>query len=75
MHVMRNLSDADAPLTTMSAAYLVGQDRAGRWMAMEAQGRAGGLFASRDAALCYAQSETGYRPGAVSVSVEPIAWW
>ena len=54
--------------------YKVGQDRAGRWLAMELEGRGGGMFASREAAMRFASSETAWRPGAVSETERPIAF-
>ena len=48
--------------------YHVGQDGAGRWLAMESSGRGGGMFATREAALRFARRETSHRPGAVTVS-------
>ena len=54
--------------------FLVGRDVTGHWVAVEKSGRAGGLFASREAALCYATRETGHRPGAVKMSRRPIAF-
>lgn len=59
--------------TRRTARFVVGQDSEGRWVAIEIQGRAGGLFRSREAALDYAEDETGHRPGAVLVSRERIA--
>ena len=54
--------------------YKVGRDRAGRWLAMEVEGRGGGMFASREAALRFAGSETEWRPGAVREAESPIAF-
>lgn len=54
--------------------YLVGQDRAGRWLAMEERGRGGGMFSSREAAIRFAGSETDWREGAVSEPGRPIAF-
>lgn len=54
--------------------YRVGQDRAGRWLAMEAQGRGGGMFPSREAAMRFAGSETAWRDGAVSEPGRPMAF-
>ena len=54
--------------------YLVGQDRAGRWLAMEAQGRGGGMFPTREAAMRFAGSETAWRDGAVSEPGRPMAF-
>ena len=53
-------------------AFLIGQDRAGHWLAIETHGLGGGLFASRDAALGYARAETGRRPGAIQIAPQPI---
>lgn len=52
--------------------FVVGQDKAGRWLALEIHGRAGGIFASRDAALHYALMETGHRPEAVRLATDPV---
>ena len=46
-------------------SFVVGQNPRGAWVALETHGLAGGIFVSRDAALHYAQFETGHRPGAV----------
>ncbi len=54
--------------------YLVGQDRAGRWLAMEAKGRGGGMFSSREAAMRFAGIETAWRDGAVSEPGRPMAF-
>jgi hypothetical protein len=51
-------------------AFLVGRDHEGHWLAIEVHGQGGGLFVDRDAALRYAASETGRRPGAVTL-LEP----
>lgn len=55
-------------------AFIVGQDQAGRWVVLEEHGRGGGMFASRDAALLYARSESAYRPGAVRLSLRRLAF-
>lgn len=55
-------------------SYKVGQDSAGRWLAMEIEGRGGGMFASREAALRFAGAETGWRPGAVREPERPVAF-
>lgn len=51
-----------------AAQFVVGQDPAGRWLAIEIHGRAGGLFRSRQDAVDYAEDETGHRPDAVFLS-------
>ncbi len=57
------------------ARFVVGQDVEGHWIALEVHGRAGGLFRTREAALDYAEDETGHRPDGVSLSGERIALW
>ena len=52
--------------------YVVGQDRQGRWVALESQGLGGGYFRSREAAFQYAVGETRRRAGAVRLSAEPL---
>ncbi len=54
--------------------YRVGQDRRGRWLVMEREGRGGGMFASREAALRYAHSESALYDGAVVLAKEPIGF-
>ena len=57
---------------TPSRSFIVGRNRAGRWIAVEPHGLAGGIFVNRKAALEYAEFETDRRPGAVSVAKGPI---
>lgn len=54
------------------AAFLVGRDPEGHWVALETHGSGGGLFLSREAAAEYAEFETGHRPGAVLFTEVPI---
>lgn len=56
------------PQTNHPSRFVVGQDPEGHWIAVETHGRGGGIFASRMAALRYAQFETGHRPSAVQIS-------
>jgi len=55
--------------------FVVGQDEIGRWVAVESQGRAGGIFVNRQAALNYAAFEAGQRSDAVRCSTQPLALW
>ena len=55
--------------------FIVGQDEQGHWVAVEAHGRGGGIFVSRQAALKYAASETGQRLDTVRCSNEPLTCW
>ena len=64
----------DEPNSTnaIEAAYLLGPDRDGHWVAVEIHGLGGGLFRTKEAAEHYAAFETGHRPGGVQVSATPI---
>jgi hypothetical protein len=53
-------------------SFIVGRDRQGTWIARETRGLAGGIFASRDAALHYAEFESDHRPGAVRLASRPL---
>ncbi len=68
---MQDDGDRDVGL---AQTYMVGQDRAGRWLAMEAKGRGGGMFSSREAAMRFAGSQTAWRDGAVSEPGRPMAF-
>lgn len=54
--------------------FVVGQDSDGRWVAIEAHGRAGGIFRSREDAIHYAAGETRRRPDAITLSAASIAF-
>ncbi len=71
---MSNESGFDATVSE-GPSYRVGQDCAGRWLAMESSGRGGGMFATRQAALQFARRETSHRPGAVTVSSDMIGFF
>jgi hypothetical protein len=49
-----------------------GRDHEGHWVAIDKSGTCGGIFVSQEAALDYAAAETERRPGAVSVTTEPV---
>jgi hypothetical protein len=53
-------------------SFRVGRNREGQWVAIETSGVSGGIFTSREAALHFAASETGRRPGAISIWPEPL---
>ena len=61
------------PIGPQPHHFLVGQDREGHWLAVETHGLGGGIFASRDAALHYAKSETEKRPGPSAIAPKPTA--
>lgn len=58
---------------TEGRTFLVGQDSAGHWVAVDATGRAGGLFRSRHDAIRFASVEIGCAPEAVPVSSRTLA--
>ncbi|GGC70267.1 hypothetical protein [Chelatococcus reniformis] len=62
--------DIEPPSRAIS--FVVGRDAEGHWIAAETEGRAGGLFSDREAALRYAAFETGHRRGAVALVANPI---
>jgi hypothetical protein len=53
-------------------SFRIGKNRHGLWVVVETNGASGGIFSSRDAALHYATFETDRRPGAISLSPEPL---
>lgn len=52
--------------------FVVGQDRQGRWVAIESHGLAGGIFRSCEDAIHYAVAETRRRPDAVTLASDRI---
>lgn len=63
----------ELPAQRQALEFVVGQDRFGAWVAVEAHGLAGGVFVSRDAAVRYVASECGKRRDAVRVESRPLA--
>lgn len=53
-------------------SYVVGRDDEGRWLAVEAHGLGGGIFATQDAAVRYASFEAGCPRSAVALASEPM---
>ena len=62
---MRHTEPPSPSLCSTTPLLLIGRDRAKRWVVRDLQGRRGGLFADRAAALKYALFENGNRPQAV----------
>jgi hypothetical protein len=58
-----------------SPRFVIGQDEQGHWVALDAAGREGGLFASREAALKYVAAETGRRRPTAMLAAKPLALW
>jgi hypothetical protein len=61
-----------SPQVRAQSSFLIGQDNAGHWVAVETHGLGGGLFTSREAAARYAAFETDHRPDAVRIVAEPV---
>ncbi|MCJ2048833.1 RAG2 PHD domain containing protein [Methylobacterium sp. J-070] len=66
------LQPARPPAAAPPLSYLVGQDGEGHWVALEAGGRAGGIFRTRRDAIRYACDESGCRPDDVRLTADPI---
>jgi hypothetical protein len=62
---MRHTEPPSPSLCSTTPLLLIGRDRARRWVVRDLQGRRGGLFVDRAAALKYALFENGNRPQAV----------
>jgi hypothetical protein len=57
---------AERTMTRASnTVFRVGKDSRGRWVARNDNGRAGGLFVNREAAIKFALFENGHRPEAI----------
>jgi hypothetical protein len=67
-----HLRQDDVEPPSRAISFIVGRDPEGHWIAAETEGRAGGLFSDREAALRYAAFETGHRHGAVALVAKPI---
>ena len=52
--------------------FIIGQDRKGHWIALETHGSRGGIFATKDAAIDYAELETGRRATTIRLTAEPL---
>jgi hypothetical protein len=52
-------------LCSQTSLFLIGRDRAGRWVVRDLRGLRGGLFVGRTEAIKYALFENGNRPQAV----------
>ena len=54
------------------SGFTIGRDSRGRWTAVGAGGLSGSIFRSQDAAIRYAQSQSGRKAGAVRLTSEPL---
>jgi hypothetical protein len=62
---MKQEDETEPPSLFRPPVFMIGQDRRGNWVVQDQKRMAGGLFATRDAALRYVRSESGYQPRAV----------
>ena len=62
---MTKAKQTEPPSLFRPPVLMIGQDRRGNWVVQDQKGVAGGLFVTRDAALRYVRSETGYQKRAV----------
>jgi len=62
---MKQAQHGEPPSLFRPPVFMIGQDRCGNWVVQDQKRMAGGLFATRDAALRYIRSESGYQPRAV----------
>jgi hypothetical protein len=58
---MKHAQQAEPPSLFRPPVFMIGQNRRGDWVVQDQKGIAGGLFVTRDAALCYIRSENGYQ--------------
>ena len=76
MSISLNFGEArDTQSKGESLQFIVGQDEAGNWIALESRGRGGGIFINRQAALNYAAFESRQRADAVRCSNVPLRLW
>ena len=64
---MTEARKAEPPALFRRPIFMIGRDRHGNWVVRDQKGTSGGLFVSREAALRYVRSESGYRPRALVV--------
>jgi hypothetical protein len=62
---MNQVQQTEPPSSLRAPAFMIGRDSLGNWVVQDRQGKCGGLFVDREAALRYARAENGYRPCAV----------
>jgi len=62
---MRHTEPPWPSLCSQTSLFLIGRDRAGRWVVRDVRGLRGGLFVGPTEALKYALFENGNRPQAV----------
>jgi hypothetical protein len=65
-----NFENSEVPLEPLS--FVLGRDHGGHWIVQEANGLCGGLFASEDAAISYAKSESAGRETVIRFIPDPI---
>jgi hypothetical protein len=56
-------------------SFVIGCDRAGRWIVVEGHGLYGGIFGSQRDAARYARFESGGRRSVIAMSAEPLEFY
>jgi hypothetical protein len=58
---------------SVESHFIIGQDTAGLWLAVEIHRLGGGLFSSCASAIRFVEHETGHRSGAYELSPTPLS--
>lgn len=59
--------------TPIESHFIIGQDAAGQWLALETHRLCGGLFRSCQSAIRFVELETGHRAGAYELASTPVS--
>lgn len=59
--------------TPVESHFIIGQDSAGQWLALETHRLGGGIFRSCRGAIRFVELETGHRAGAYELSTTPVS--
>ena len=67
------MSESEFPLRRpKSSRVVIGQNSHGEWIALDREGRCGGVFVSRDTAHRFALEANGHRLEAIELVEEPL---
>lgn len=58
---------------SVESHFLIGQNTAGQWLALETHRLGGGLFKTCQSAIRFVELETGHRAGAYEMSSTPLS--
>ena len=59
--------------TPVESHFIIGQNSAGQWLALETHRLGGGLFRSCQSAIRFVELETGHRAGAYELATTPVS--